>query len=162
MKRSLLIVVALLLSSCTLHVDRRVYYVAEDTPIEAMKTSEELAEYVQAFEERTGEYGMHAPVYLAYIEDPTVVGRCLIHVSDSRITKNIEISIQWYDKHAEDTWLVRWVVFHELGHCSLGQDHRDEYLTSGEPASIMNSMLPDDGAAYEQGHQYYEYELLGY
>jgi hypothetical protein len=31
------------------------------------------------------------------------------------------------------------LVFHELGHCFLGRQHRDDLLPNGDPASIMNS-----------------------
>ncbi len=35
------------------------------------------------------------------------------------------------------------VVFHELGHCDLGRDHRDEAFDNGVCVSIMRSGLGD-------------------
>lgn len=33
------------------------------------------------------------------------------------------------------------LVFHELGHCLLGRDHRDDFFPSGAPKSIMTTIL---------------------
>lgn len=33
------------------------------------------------------------------------------------------------------------LIFHELGHCLLGRDHRNTQFSSGRPESIMNSYL---------------------
>ena len=50
-----------------------------------------------------------------------------------------------------DTTLTWWrfgdmtreeVIFHELGHCILGQSHRNELLDNGEPASLMRAKSP--------------------
>jgi hypothetical protein len=37
------------------------------------------------------------------------------------------------------------LVFHELGHCILDRNHRDENLPNGTPASIMNSNFQISG-----------------
>ena len=160
------ILTVLLSVSCstTFVADHRTVYEADATadPRTNDTTSEELQPYVDAYEERYDLYPVDIPTYFAYIEEENVAGRCTTLISDETVYQWIEISIQWYDKHKEDTWLVRWLVFHELAHCYNNEDHRDRLLTDGRPASIMNSILPEDGRAYELHYQYYEYELLGY
>lgn len=37
------------------------------------------------------------------------------------------------------------LIFHELGHCILDRNHRDENLPNGTPASIMNSNFQISG-----------------
>ncbi|HEV7347861.1 hypothetical protein [Telluribacter sp.] len=47
------------------------------------------------------------------------------------------------------------LVFHELGHCLLQRNHRDDLLTGGAPASLMNSRAVGfyEACAYPIGNE---------
>lgn len=56
--------------------------------------------------------------------------------------------------------MIEALVFHELSHCLLGQDHRNGSFTDGEPVSVMNSViLPQE--SYVRYREYYLRELMG-
>ena len=68
------------------------------------------------------------------IVEPNVIGQCRWSSNHSH---SITLDRQYWT-HAND--LQReFLVFHELGHCVLGRDHRDESDANGNCVSIMSS-----------------------
>lgn len=51
------------------------------------------------------------------------------------------------------------LIDHELGHCILGRQHRNDTLPNGNPASIMNA-YHFSGAVMNQSSEYYYHELV--
>lgn len=51
------------------------------------------------------------------------------------------------------------LVYHELGHCMLGRGHRNTRLSSGNPESLMNSVLFNE-RTYAANRDYYLRELF--
>jgi hypothetical protein len=51
------------------------------------------------------------------------------------------------------------LLFHELGHCVLDRDHRNDFLPNTEQASVMNQVLPHP-VTYTGNTQYYLQELF--
>lgn len=47
------------------------------------------------------------------------------------------------------------LIFHELGHCVLDRDHRDDRLIDGCPASIMNSYVISAYCFTQHQSEYY-------
>lgn len=55
-----------------------------------------------------------------------------------------------------------YIIFHELGHCSLFRDHTESQFSNGRCASIMASGLGDCSIGYTQeSRDYYLDELFG-
>lgn len=67
----------------------------------------------------------------------------------------------YWDAAPED---ARWaLVFHELGHCELGRDHRDMIAPDGCPVSVMRFELATTVSCLENGKRSrhdYERELF--
>jgi hypothetical protein len=55
-------------------------------------------------------------------------------------------------------WGREWLVFHELGHCVLDRDHRDDKFGVNCPASIMHSYA--NSFCYKDYRNYYVKELF--
>ena len=47
------------------------------------------------------------------------------------------------------------LIFHEMGHCSLGLDHRDNKFRNGCPVYLMNSFMPSNRCIGIYGVSYY-------
>ncbi len=75
------------------------------------------------------------------IEDENVAGLCnyatnrLGHIVENHVTIDLEFWNRFNDNVKE------MIVFHELGHCVLGRDHKEGQLQDGRCLSIMRSGL---------------------
>jgi len=97
--------------------------------------------YFQSFEEEAAARGLQIDLANASIsgeidnlDDGNVIGRCQY---GRYINNHVTIDRQFWNRSSN---LAReMVVFHELGHCFLGRDHREEAFQSGQCQSIMRS-----------------------
>lgn len=82
-----------------------------------------------------------------------VIGVCKIKGND----KNVEIDPEWWYRASDLDREI--LIFHELGHCVLGQhEHRDYTLSDGCPGSIMDEY--HIGAyCYDKHYDYYIEEM---
>jgi hypothetical protein len=84
-----------------------------------------------------------------------VIGYCELTKEGPKIAVN-----QSWWKSADDTQREL-LIFHELGHCLLGRDHRDgtDYGMGGDLVSIMNWAIPSE-EMYLRHYDYYIWELF--
>ncbi len=101
------------------------------------------------------EYNLTASI--EEIHEDGVAGTCSF---GSNIPNTIVIDRQFWINSSPNRREM--VVFHELGHCVLGQGHRDDQNQNGICLSIMNSGLAGCSVAYNsQNKDYYLDELFG-
>ncbi|MEZ5042156.1 MAG: hypothetical protein R2828_19825 [Saprospiraceae bacterium] len=72
------------------------------------------------------------------IEEDGVAGQCSY---GSHQSNHVAIDKQFWDQASD--LLREFVVFHELGHCNLGRDHREAAKADGTCESIMASGVGD-------------------
>jgi len=107
--------------------------------------------YVQTFESISNKQ-VHAIMIFADIADEEVGGTCT-----NSEPPLIVIDTPYWN---EITELGReQLVLHELGHCVLNRDHKENML-SGLPVSIMYSIHFGDEWYYAQNRAYYLQELV--
>ncbi len=68
------------------------------------------------------------------IPSSQVLGQCRYN---PKAPNNVEIDFHHWNTFDDET--KEFVVFHELGHCILDRDHRDDIDSSGRCESIMHS-----------------------
>ena len=68
--------------------------------------------------------------------NPDVVGLCMPD------TNNLLFRQEYWDMMTFTRKKIR--VFHELAHCLMGRDHRDDVYPDGCPRSIMSTYLMDE------------------
>lgn len=105
-----------------------------------------------------GDAKQNLVIRIRKIDKPGTVGMCITYPGGFKIiTLDSEY---WYNTLDEDQ--KEFLVYHELGHCLLGQDHREEMVESeygNVKLSIMASiMLPINTYKERRGH--YKYELF--
>ena len=86
--------------------------------------------------------------HIGDISQENVIGTCSwdqTHVHTVTVDENY-----W---HSANDMQREFVVFHELGHCVLGRDHRDFSDTNGNCASIMTSGTGDCRIIYTQNNR---------
>lgn len=121
---------------------------------------EEFIPYVQEFEQLYGRKITNLPIVFGEtqtLDRPMVVGYCQVG------------GVRDFVVIDEDTWLEnddtfrRILIWHELSHCILGRNHRDDVLDDGSPASITNSVISYDlMSAFVSNREYYEWELFNF
>lgn len=124
--------------------------------------SPELSEHVQEFQAHARSFGKPwrldgHQVYLADLDG--MHGLCE--------GKDIIIDREYYEKWKGNKWAMEVVIWHELGHCLLGRDHREDCAVDGVkdpcyPRSIMHSSDIDQIIWGEQFRQAYIWELFTY
>jgi hypothetical protein len=72
---------------------------------------------------------------LVTIEDNNVAGRCIRNRDKIEIDKGY-----WEDSDPQEK---EWLIFHELGHCILDRNHRNEHTVNGECISFMKGAEND-------------------
>lgn len=85
-----------------------------------------------------------------------VAGKCKWWISDltNKVTyKQITIDINSWERFDESS--REWLIFHELGHCELGRNHKNEVFENGYPKSIMKSQIPYDLKTYYLDYKHY-------
>ncbi len=103
---------------------------------------ERLWPYFQRFEEVAAERGVDVDInssgLIASIErldQPNIAGKCQHPTPEENI---LIIDLPFF-ANTEDERLIEFVIFHELGHCYLGRDHREDAYQNGVCISIMRS-----------------------
>jgi Zn-dependent peptidase ImmA (M78 family) len=120
-------ILVLILTNCTKQFDNEIEY--------------ELQIHFDTFVEEAAAYDLNISIeqvdigaYVTNIEQRGTLGQCKSYSDGS---KQIIIDQPFWDKASDIE--REYVVFHELGHCLLGRDHKDEKDASGNCASIMQS-----------------------
>lgn len=115
----------------------------------------ELERYVETFEDYLGAQ-IDYPVYLGQLP-ALVAGEC---VQDGN-GKHVEIDIATFKVSNEAQ--RESLLYHELGHCTLGRKHNDSLDVNGFPASLMNSYMFNwyEAAYYSSNRASYLRELFG-
>jgi hypothetical protein len=83
-----------------------------------------------------------------------VVGLCQM---GSQTTPIVTIDQTFWNNTTED--LKQELIDHELGHCILNRQHRNDLLPNGNPSSIMNAYLFDPNVI-KSNNNYYQNELV--
>ncbi|MEO1714224.1 MAG: hypothetical protein AAFU60_12900, partial [Bacteroidota bacterium] len=84
------------------------------------------------------------------IEDPSIIGTC------RHFGQRITLDPIWWERSDENE--REWLVFHELGHCVLGRDHRNEQTPEGTCRSMMRGNEDGFGCSidlYSEGWRKY-------
>jgi len=93
---------------------------------------------------------------IAEIHEENVAGVC--HFSSNR-PNQITIDLSFWERASD--FDKEMVVFHEIGHCVLGQGHRETEDANGNCLSIMRSGTGDCRTLYNSNNRdYYINELL--
>lgn len=107
----------------------------------------ELHSYFQTFEEEARARGMEIDLneadLTARIEEihaQGVGGQCS---RPNIITNDIVIDSSFFNNGNVDELLRELVIFHELGHCFLQREHREDTYPNGNCISIMRSGVGD-------------------
>lgn len=102
---------------------------------------EALWDYFKAFEEEGRARGFEVDINaedisatISSVSGVNVLGQCATFSNGSR-----EITIDASFWASSSLRLKEFVVFHELGHCYLGRDHREDQHNNGICKSIMRS-----------------------
>lgn len=106
---------------------------------------EALWVYFQRFEEEGRARGIDVDLVAERITgaiealgEEDVAGQCTYA---SHAPNHVTIDLSFWNRASD--WLREFVVFHELGHCELGRDHREAVFANGTCRSIMRSGLED-------------------
>lgn len=91
----------------------------------------EFEPYVEMFLDHANISSINVDMYFNDLTG-NVIGVCKTRGSE----KKIEIDIMWWSSASELDREI--VIFHELGHCVLGQGHRNFRLSDGCRGSIMD------------------------
>ena len=101
--------------------------------------------YFDRFEEEAQKRGLSINLRASNISgeiidlgDEDVAGQCTYN---SHLPNHVSIDLSFWNE-APDLY-KEFVVFHELGHCELARDHRDEATENGICVSLMRSGLGD-------------------
>jgi hypothetical protein len=123
-----------------------------------MESDRELIPYVRAFE-RAAKVSINYPVYFVKKLGGEAVGRCT-YVFSGSIRIGLRVEIQKKDWDAMPESYRKLLMFHELGHCSLGLNHDIQYK-NGCPASGMNDRLPSYWCMEQVGLNHYLKSIIG-
>lgn len=106
---------------------------------------EALWVYFQRFEEEGRARGIEVDLIAAGItgvieplDEDDVAGQCSF---SSHFPNHVTIDQAFWNRSSDR--VREFVVFHELGHCDLGRDHREDRFANGACQSIMRSGLED-------------------
>lgn len=123
-------------------------------PVQTGTVDPDLAPYVTRFEQLWG-YKVTFAVEQAVI-DPKYGGICY---DMATATPVVAInSIYWYtltDDEKEE------LMFHELGHCALKRQHREDLNSDGSPVSVMYHQMFGNLVQYHSNRNAYIKELFG-
>lgn len=121
---------------------------AEETPEEEPifgydGVEEELWEYYERFEAEAAERGYSINLRasnvtgeIAALDGDGVAGQCTYQ---SHLPNHVTIDLEFWSDASDRA--KEFVIFHELGHCELGRDHREAATNTGTCISIMRSGL---------------------
>ncbi len=99
--------------------------------------------YFEAFEEAAASRGKQIDLsalgvigQIEEIEQDHVAGQCTWNSAAPEI---VTIDLEFWNS-SSNSW-KEFVVFHELGHCVLNRDHREDHYSDGTCVSLMRSGL---------------------
>jgi len=122
----------------------------------------ELTPYFVKFQNEARQYGVEVDyegsevtAELRHIDEGSVAGSC---TTNGHSLRHITIDTEFWSRASHLTREM--VVYHELGHCILGRDHREDAFQSGICRSIMRSGLGSCADAYTSEHRGYFVEEL--
>ena len=105
----------------------------------------DLWDYYERFENEAAERGIEIDLVaegvtgaILEIEQDRVAGSCAF---GSHISNHVTIDLEFWNRSNDVS--KEFVVFHELGHCSLHREHREDAMVDGTCASIMRSGIED-------------------
>ena len=125
-----------------------------------MKTDRELLPYVRQFEKESGTKVNYPVYFVRNFDKPFVVGRCL-YASYMFGRVGLEVQIK------KSTWLLmtederKVLIYHELGHCSLGLGHDERLYVDKCPISGMAPYIPNSFCMARYGAEYYMKTIVG-
>ncbi len=94
--------------------------------------------------------------YIRSIQEDDIAGTCNYHQGEPNV---VTIDLEFWN--ASSNLRREMVVFHELGHCYLGRDHREAAFDNGICTTIMNSGTSGCFVAYtSENREYYLDELF--
>ena len=106
---------------------------------------ERLWVYYSRFEEEAANRGLVIDLAaanisgeIAEIDQEHVAGQCRFH---SHAPNHITIDLEFWNRSSD--LFKEFIIFHELGHCFLGRDHREDTFTDGTCKSLMRSGVED-------------------
>lgn len=122
-------------------------------PIEQAK---ELADHIKLFE---AIYKVPTNYSVTLGELPSyMAGVCRVWTDGRR---EVIINQTYYNENKNNSNVIEQLVFHELGHCTFGFNHRPELLSNGYPKSIMYPYAFGHLNYYNDYRTYYFAELIG-
>ncbi len=139
-------------------------FTACKSEVEGVSIAPELEPYVASFIQEAAVYGRdvqleNIKIDFASFDNSSYLGVC----KDYGDHKEVFISIEYLNKYATQLASrtivkdVEKVVFHELGHCAEGREHKNSYI-NGRPESVMNAYALST-QDYEDFHSEYQEEL---
>ena len=115
----------------------------EEVPLAYDGVDEALWDYFNRFEEEAQERGIILNLRAANITgeimelgEEGVAGQCTYN---PHLPNHVTIDLGFWENASDRA--REFVVFHELGHCELGRDHREEANANGTCLSLMRSGL---------------------
>lgn len=136
----LIVLLLFSLSSCQLEMDGLDPASGSETNVDA-----DLQPYFERFESEGLERGLEIDLkgagisgFILEITEENIVGQCS---HSNQGANNVTID--------DEFWAVasdlnkQFIVFHELGHCYLAREHRDDAYPGGQCVSMMRSGLGD-------------------
>lgn len=101
-----------------------------EPPKQERDVAPELEPWVQSFE---ATYGVETD-YIVQVADLAWPTQGLCRISNG--FKTVTVSTAYYSYYMNDYYAMEQLIYHELGHCSLGLDHNTT-MYNGYPISIM-------------------------
>lgn len=113
----------------------------------------EFKEYYALYKEKCGKNASHIGIGLKN----NVGGKAAkCRVYQPTDTRDIAVSRDTWERYTHEQRM--WLVFHELGHCSLGIKAHDERTeNNGDPTSMMHSKVPTNAKALLDGSNNIDY-----
>ena len=115
--------------------------IVEAGPKSYLGVAEELWPYFERFEIAAAEQNIEVDLVRSKItgvieelEEENVAGLCTYY---SHAPNHVTIDLEFWNRFSDN--FKEMIVFHELGHCILGRDHREGQLQDGKCISIMRS-----------------------
>lgn len=123
-------------------------------PLPDAQVEGDLLPYVNRFEEVWG----HKVTFQVYqtVIDPQYGGICYGMGTSAQV---VIINSTYWDSLTDAA--KEQLMFHELGHCALNRQHREDINSDGSPVSIMYHQMFGWMPQYLQNRQLYINELLG-
>jgi len=153
--------ILLLITSCAGNQVNDLFKINTDSdPRKTLTTDDAFLNYIADFEidyayYLNAEINVHdIPINFTNELEKEYLGACYYY-GEKRKWKEIKINTKYWTNLDEQQRKA--LIYHELGHCALNREHKDDYHRSF-PVSIMNSY--HIGVNYEKYSGEYDYELF--